>query len=200
MAKPRHKVRPDGARPRRRWLGMAAGLVIIVVIVAVVGVAMRRAGQPQSPRLATAASAPDGEFTTITGQTTTIAALRGQPALVWFVVTSCGSCAAGTQAMAQHIDAFAQRHVKVVELELADNLGAGSTDISRFGRQQAGAEFTHPSWVWGTASQALTTTYDPEGYLDVYYLLDARGKMAYVNSAPDSTMSSLLEHVNALPT
>ncbi len=202
MAKPRRIDRSGGhlRSPRRRWWGRATALVIVAVIAVVVGVALHRAGRPQSPHLAPTASAPDGEFTTITGQRTTIAALRGQPALIWFVTTFCSSCEAGTKTMAQHIHQFAQQRVKVVELKTADNLGGGGPDIATFGRQFAGAKFTHPDWVWGTASQALTTAYDPKGYLDVYYLLDAGGHIVYVNSAPDSTMDALLQHVVALRT
>jgi hypothetical protein len=86
----------------------------------------------------------------------------------------------------------------MVELEFFDNLGAGSSDIGTFGRQFAGDKFTDPDWVWGTASQALTTTFDPKSYLDVYYLINAQGQIVYYNGAPDSTMNSLVAHVKTL--
>jgi hypothetical protein len=52
----------------------------------------------------------------------------------------------------------------------------------------------------GNASQAVTSTFDPNAYLDVYYLLDANGAIRYYNTAPEATMSALLQHVNAFPT
>lgn len=170
----------DGRRrrpPRHRWRVLSA-VIAVGLVALVVGVAMHRAGQPQSAALASGALAPDGSFTTTSGQTTTVRAMRGQPTLIWFVSTSCGSCEAGTQAMAAQIDQFARHHVKVVELELFDNLGAGSSDIAAFGRSLAGPKFTDPDWVWGNASQAMTTTFDPNAYLDVYYLLDQRPRPA----------------------
>jgi hypothetical protein len=124
--------------------------------------------------------------------------MRGQPVLVWLVTTFCDSCAAGTQAMTQKIDEFAQHHVKVVELELADNLGGGGPDIATFGRRVAGKSFTHSAWLWGTAFQQLTSTYDPKSLLDVYYLLDARGRVIYINSSPEATMDALLARVTRL--
>ena len=184
-------------RPRR-WWSLASGLIIVVLVAVMVGVALHTSKHPQSASLAVGAPAPDGSFTTTKGDTSSIKALHGQATLVWFVSTSCGSCEAGTQAMAKQIDQFSQHHVKVVELELFDNLGAGSSDIRTFGHSLAGNKFGHPDWVWGNASQALTSTFNPKSYLDIYYLIDANGKIAYYNSAPEATMSTLLTKVKAL--
>lgn len=192
---------PRRRQRRLRWRYVIGVPLVVVVAVALgVGIANHNASQPQTDRLSVGAIAPDGAFTTVDGQATTIAALRGRPALVWFVTTFCDSCQAGTQVMAQQINQFTHHHVKVVELELHANLGGDGPDIATFGRQIAGNQFTNPDWLWGTASQALTTTYDPKAYLDVYYLLDAHGHIDYINSGPESTMSSLLDHVNALGT
>src|SRR5262249_4574909 len=67
-----------------------------------------------------------------------------------------------------------------------------------FARQRAGAASRDPGWTFGTASQALTRAYNPRGYLDVYFLLDSSGRVAYINSAPASTMSQLLAHAGGL--
>jgi hypothetical protein len=182
---------------RRRW-AVAGALLAAGFISALVAFSFHSASKPQTPRLALGAIAPGGSFTTVQGTHMRISSLQGHPALVWFVSTDCGSCEAGTQAMAAHIDAFAHRGVKVVELRLADNLGAGGTDIGTFGRQLTGTKFTQPDWVWGEASRSLTATYDPNGYLDVYYLLDAHGRIVDVNSSPDSTMDALLHQISAL--
>jgi thiol-disulfide isomerase/thioredoxin len=175
-------------------------MVVAVIVAAAIGVGLtgNNASQPQTGRLAIGASAPTGSFTTINGQTRSIADLRGQPALVWFVTTFCDSCAAGTQAMATKIDQFAQHHVKVVELQLAGNLGGDGPDIAAFGRDIAGARFSHPAWLWGIASQQLTNTYDPKALLDLYYLIDAQGHIVYINGSPDATMDALLQHINTL--
>lgn len=189
--------RTPSRRSGRRW-ALGGTLVILTLVAGLIAVSFHRASQPQSTRLALRAIAPDGTFTTVHGKPTLISDLQGHPALVWFVSTECGSCEAGTQAMAVRINQFARHGVKVVELRLADNLGAGGTDIATFGRQLTGAKFTNPDWIWGEASQTLTRTYDPKGYLDIYYLLDASGRIIYYNSAPDSTMNVLLQQVSAL--
>ena len=86
----------------------------------------------------------------------------------------------------------------MTELELADNLGGGGPNITSFGRQLVGKDFTNPTWLWGTASQRLTSAYDPKSYEDIYFLLDAKGHVVYINNSPASTLDGLLAHVNAL--
>lgn len=170
---------------------IAAGVAVLVT-------ATHASTASHDARLTGRAVAPDGEFTTLTGTPASVSAYRGQAVLLWFVTTFCGSCQAGTQAVAANIDQFANHHVKVVELELADNLGGAGPDIASFAAANAKTSLTNPNWIWGTASQQLTTTYDPGSYLDIYYLIDPAGHVVYANSSPDATMSPLLDHVRAL--
>jgi thiol-disulfide isomerase/thioredoxin len=188
------RVRPPAHARRqtqpRRWIGRAAIALAVVAAAAIVIIAT--AARSTKAPSASGQAAPDGSFTTTTGQTETISALRGQPTLVWFVATWCSSCQAGTTAMAQQIPKFAAYHVRVVELELADDLGQSGPPITVFGQQLAGSAYNNPDWIWGIASPKLTQTYDPNGYLDIYYLFDAQGRVVYVNSSPGATMGPLL--------
>ena len=113
---PRRRQRQQRRLPWRYVIGVP--LVVVVAVALGVGIANHNASQPQTDRLSVGATAPNGTFTTVDGQATTIAALRGHPAVVWFVTTFCDSCQAGTQVMAQQINQFTHHHVKVVELEL----------------------------------------------------------------------------------
>jgi hypothetical protein len=185
------------AQRRRRWIGYSAaglGLAFVVALIAI-SVTGRHAN---TLRPSIGARAPDGSFSTAAGETRTVSSLRGRPALLWFVATWCSSCQAGTQEMASSIDRFAGNHVRVVELEMADDLGQSGPSITDFGRQLAGSSYLNPDWTWGVASSSLTTTYNPSGYLDIYYLLDASGKVVYVNSSPASTMNQLLDAASTL--
>lgn len=186
--------------PRRRWWPAAVTLAVIAVGAAVLVTATHTSTASHDARLTGRAAAPDGEFTTITGNATSVSAYRGQAVLLWFVTTFCGSCQAGTQAVTANIDQFTNHHVKVVELELADNLGGSGPDIASFAATNGKTSLTNPDWVLGTASQQLTTTYDPGSYLDIYYLIDPAGHVVYANSSPDATMNPLLDHVRALTT
>jgi len=110
------------------------------------------------------------------------------------VATWCPSCQAGTQAVAGQAARLRAAGVQVVEVEDHADLGQPGPGIAAFGRQFAGAAYRDPGWTFGTASQAFTRAWNPQGYLDVYFLLGSSGKVAYINSAPASTMSQLLAH------
>jgi len=189
-------------RPRARllwWIGAGAAAVVAavaVVIAVTVGGRSTPGAGTSSPAggvaPAVGARAPGGTFTTVSGTARTISSLRGRPAMVWFVASWCPSCQAGTQALASKITAFARMGVRVVELEDYADLGQPGPGIAAFGHRFAGAAYHNPDWTFGVASQALTSAYDPQGFLDIYYLLDSAGRVTYINAAPGSTMSQLL--------
>jgi hypothetical protein len=137
-------------------------------------------------------AAPDGSFTTVSGKTMTIASLRGHKTLLWFVATWCPSCQAGTQATAGQAARLRAAGVQVAEVEDYADLGQPGPPMTSFARQYAGAASRDPGWRFGTASAALTRTWNAQGYLDIYFLLDSAGRVAYVGAAPASTMSQLL--------
>jgi thiol-disulfide isomerase/thioredoxin len=122
----------------------------------------------------------------------TVASLRGRPTLLWFVTTWCTSCAAGTKVMAQEIGRIAASGARVVELENNGDLGQAGPSMGQFARSLAGSAVENPAWILGEASSSLTRTYNPAGYLDIYYVIDTAGDVTYVSSAPASTMGQLL--------
>ncbi len=197
-------ARPKTRAARYRWMLAAAVVAVIALAGAVIGLhtvdtsAAGPGGSPSRASVSVGAAAPNGTFTTLTGTTSTIASLRGRPTLVWFVSTWCTSCQYGTQVMARNIGALRASGVRVEEVELYQNMGQNGTPIGSFAKQLAGAAVTNPDWSFGVSSAALTRTYDPKSYLDIYYLLNTHGKITYVNSSPGSTMAQLLRAASTL--
>ncbi|MDA8341276.1 MAG: redoxin domain-containing protein [Actinomycetota bacterium] len=191
----------------RRLLGGATALVLALVALAITlhlvntGSGTASAGGSSG---ATAASlpvgtaAPDGAFTTLAGGTERVEDLRGKPTLLWFVTTWCSSCEAGTQAMAQNVASFAADGVRVVEVENYADLGQSGPAMGSFAKALAGSAYSNPDWTFGEASPALTHTYNPRADLDIYYLIDGKGTITEVNSAPASTMPQLLSAARGL--
>lgn len=197
-ARSKGQGKPPVGATKRVW-----GIVAVLALAALV-VGLRSASRDRTPTgpagtmPAVGAPALDGSFTTVGQHTRTIATLRGRPALVWFVATWCSSCQAGTEALARNIDRFSSAGVRVVEVELYNDLGEPGPNIRTFGQQFAGPAFANPDWTWGTASKGLSFAYDPKGYLDIYYLLDAHGRIRYINGSPSGTMPQLLKAVGEL--
>jgi hypothetical protein len=161
------------------------------------GAAGQTAGVAQSAgRIGRAGGlAPNGTFTTPGGAVSTIAALRGAPAMVWFVAGGCASCAASIPAVATHLTQIRRDGVEVVTLGLwgdFPNGRRGATALVAFGRRSAGRPVLRPGWTWGMASRALSIAYDPTGTPDAYVLIGPNGHVRYRNSVPDSTMGQLL--------
>jgi len=200
----RRKAAEVAAARRRRWGFGSAGVAILLVVGVILG--LHVANQPSQSASTTASvatpaighAAPNGEFTTIGGSTASIASLRGTPTLVWFVTTWCSSCQAGTQLLAQDIGKFRADGVRVEELELYQDLGQNGPSIGSFARTYAGAEATNPDWSWGVSSAGLTSAYDPQSQLEMYYLLNAKGQVTYVNTPLVSTMPQLLQAAGRL--
>ena len=142
--------------------------------------------------------APNGTLTETSGSNLQISSLKGSPSLIWFVSTWCSSCQQGTQVMNGYISKFKALKVKVIEAELYDDLGQSGPSIASFGSQLAGNNFNSPNWIFATASQKVIQTYDPKSYLDIYYLMNSKGKITYINGSPGSTMSSLLAQAELL--
>jgi thiol-disulfide isomerase/thioredoxin len=190
------------SRKRRRDRALLGGGVaaVLAIVGLVVGlhVASSNAGTSSAATLPAGSMAPDAAFTTLAGKTETLSALRGRPTLLWLVTTWCSSCQAGTPVMAQNIPKLAADGVRVVELENYQDLGQSGPSMSAFSRALAGAAISNPDWIFGEASAELTRAYNPKAYLDIYYLINAQGRITYVNSSPASTMPQLLKAAEVL--
>lgn len=62
----------------------------------------------------------------------------------------------------------------------------------------AGALYGNSDWTFATSSSQLTRIYDPASDLEIYYLLNAKGQVSYVNSPLVSTVPQLLEAAKKL--
>ena len=195
------------ARPRRK--ARVAVLAIVMVMVVVAGGAFRahrsttRASSAPSSReeTRTSSDATTATYTLLDGRAVSLAALRGRPALVWFVAPGCSSCQASIPVMASHLSAFAVAKTRVLVLGIYGALPAGQAGLSQlasFGSATAGPEFSSPAWTWALASLRLTTAYDPEGVPDEYFLLDSAGRVVYTGATVVSTIGVLLGHLDSL--
>jgi len=197
----RQNARKVRARQHRTALAVGIGVLAILGVVLGLHFSSTPSSTSNTPMGTTRAVdllALEGTFTTASGQQVSVASLRGKPALLWFVTTWCSSCQAGTQTMAQNVSHLQSDGVRVVEVELYGDLGQSGPSLASFGQQLAGKQYDNPDWTFATASSVMTRTYDPGSYLDIYYLLNAQGRIVYVKGSPSSIMPNLLDEASKL--
>ena len=213
-----------GTRPRHRGRWIAGVLTVALLAGFVVRLAtfgtpssavVRPAARTRSSSGASKAAgssagaatslAPNGVFTTLDanaayvaklrGKDMSVSALRGKPVLLWFLVTSCSTCAASAPAIAKAMPSLEADGVHVVGLDLYGDIPPtqqGWGQLAAWAANNAGPAWSSAQWTWGMASKALSLAYDPSATPDVYFLIGPRGHLRYQNSVPVSTMPQLL--------
>lgn len=136
-----------------------------------------------------------GSYQSLSGQTVRLSSLKGHALMVWFIAGGCASCAASIPAVARHLGQLDRDHVHVIALGLSGDFSGkagGLSQLASFGSAAAGPTFSDRAWTWGMASAQLSERYDPSGIPDYYLLVNSKGEITYQNTAPVSTMDSLL--------
>jgi thiol-disulfide isomerase/thioredoxin len=124
--------------------------------------------------------------------------LRGHPYMLWMVASWCPSCETGSNVLATHI-AFLRAHgVRVVEMQLANDLGHPGPGLESFYRA-VGHAATSPNWYWGVLTDAQTAALDPKGNMDLYYLIDAHGRIIATDGNPAVTWDEIAHFATTAP-
>jgi len=116
--------------------------------------------------------------------------LHGHPYMLWIMATWCSSCEGGTSVVAQHIAELRARDVRVVQLEAANDLGYRGPPLSAFQRA-VGASGASSNWSWGQLTDQQMAVLDPDGYPDIYYLVDRQGRIVDISGAPAATWTRI---------
>ena len=178
----------------RKILGIAAVLIAIIVFAVFAdGLLVHKASAVSLP---VGITAPPRSFYFVNGTKGTIADFKGKTVLFYLVTTWCSTCAQGTSALASNISFFRSKNVSIVEVETYKDFNYSGEPIYQFTKQYAGNSSSY--MIDAYSGYNLTATYDPKGYLDIYYLIAPSGKIAYVNGEPSVTMDSLKAAINNL--
>lgn len=135
-------------------------------------------------------TAPAFTYRLLNGRQLTAKALHGRPYVLWMVASWCSSCEAGSRVVGDHIQFLRDRGVDVVEMRLAKDLGSPGPGLQTF-QKAVGMKAASPNWYWGELTQNQTLALDPKGYPDIYYLVDANGKVTAINGNPAVTWDQI---------
>ena len=179
-----------------------AYIAVVAVVIAVVyfAIAPSNTGHASSFMPPVGARAPNYEFVySSNGTVANVSSLNGKPVLLWFVATWCSGCAVGNEMLNGNMSYFKNHGIKVVEVELYNDLGYSGTPIASFVSDYAPAAEKYSNFESAVSSYGLTLAYDKDGYLDVYYLIGPNGKIIYENDGSlAATMPQLKSKINAL--
>ena len=140
------------------------------------------------------APAPEATFTTIGGEKMTLAQLKGEKVMFWYLATWCPSCIAGAQVLEDKNDQLGD--LTIVALETFGNAGFSGPSMRDFALQNAPNMLTASNWLWGNASQEGTQTYNPKNSPDIYYLIDEEGIVRDIDTAPASRINEIVTFAN----
>ncbi|MCL4376370.1 redoxin domain-containing protein [Candidatus Parvarchaeota archaeon] len=160
---------------KMKYILYAVVLVIAVVLILNFFVL----NHAKSTKLSVGETAPNYTFQLANGSTESLNNYKGEPLILWFVATWCGSCAQGNTAVADNLAFFKEHNVKILELEQYNDLGSPGMPISQF-ISEYGNNNTYVTG--GVASYNMTIAYNtpPTFQLDIYYLISPSGKILYV--------------------
>ncbi len=142
--------------------------------------------------------APNGNFTLLNGSTVNVNNYKGKTILIWLMTTWCSSCAQSTATIANNMTFFKDHKVKVFEIENYKDLGQNGMAIGPFIYYYAHNSSGANEIVGGISSKNLTFTYNPKGYLDIYYLIAPNGTIYYINGSPVVTINYLKQEIMSL--
>jgi thiol-disulfide isomerase/thioredoxin len=118
--------------------------------------------------------APDIKLYLTNGQIINLSYFRGQNVLLWFVATWCSSCQIGAQMLSSnYYQILHNKGYIIIVVELYNDLGQPGHSIEAFAEQFGGG--FKSGWFYATSTQEATLIYDPNGYLDIFYVINKNG-------------------------
>lgn len=175
---------------RRRWILLGVG----VAILALVTYAILHVPPPAQAQVGK--TAPDFTFTDLSGASHSLSSYQGQRVVLWWIAAFCSSCSQGTQYFAQSY--YSQYHsagVLMIEIEDYNDLGQPGPSLSSFASQNGYAG--QAGWILGAGPSDGTNAYNPNGYLDVYYVINPQGTVVSSGQGLSGSFSSALQQAVA---
>ena len=171
-------------------------IVVAVVIVLYASQKVYLAKGELNKNLTVGDYAPDSTFFFANGTEANLSSYKGHEVLLWFVATWCSGCAQGNELLNSSYKEFSEHGVKVLELELYNDLGYSGENIVNFVQNFAPEAYQKRVVIPAYASYNMTLIYDRQGYLDIYYLISPDGKILYENASLGATLPELLSEIN----
>jgi len=135
-------------------------------------------------------------LTLLNGTTINTATLKGHPFVLWFVTTWCSSCVESQQLLAsEYYPALHSKGILIVEVENYGDLGESGPTLLQYAQTYGG--LNQPGWLIGTAPEWVTQKYNPDEYLDIFYLVNQAGQIVGENEGLGAYLGSIIQDFSA---
>ncbi|SRR5579875_765836 len=167
---------------------VALGLVTIVHAVAsnssgggtptaVSGFGGANSGAAGGSTVASGKLAPAFTLTTLSGASFSLASAHGHPVVLYFMATTCDTCVAGSQGLAQAVQSAHVAGAQAVAIDV--NAGDSRSELAAF--VQATGVPTNAPVVWGVDTNDRITQAYGVLTLETTVVINAQGYIAYEN-------------------
>ncbi len=135
---------------------------------------------------------PDASFTSQSNRHS-LAEYKGHKVMLWLFSTWCHTCVAGVKAMQKKQAVWKKTGMVIIALRNFNNGGYPGVDMPTFMQRFAPRLKNLDNWITGEASKRMNQDLNQKKFPDIYFLIDEKGWVRAVNTAPNISMNLILK-------
>ncbi len=121
-----------------------------------------------------------------------IKSFEGKKVMLWLFSTWCPSCISGFNALAEKQPQLKKDNLTIIVLRNYKNGGYPGPTVTEFAEKHGKNLLKADDWVFGEASEDLEDKYNSKKYPDIYFLINEKGNIINISSAPAATLDDIL--------
>ena len=130
------------------------------------------------------------------GKQHTLSEYKGKKVMLWLFSTWCHTCVASVKAMQKQQAIWEKSGIVILALRNYKNGGYPGVDMPAFMQRFAPDVKKLNNWVIGEASEKMDEMLNKKKFPDIYFLIDQKGFVQMVNTAPNVTMKKIINFAN----
>jgi len=137
-------------------------------------------------------ASPDVSFVSSDGKEHRLDEYQGKKTMLWLFSTWCHTCVAGVKALEKKQTILEKQGLVILAIRNHNNGGYPGADMLNFMKKFSQKSVDSDNWVLGEASVQLYQQMNPLKYPDIFFLIDEKGLIQKVSTAPNINMKSIL--------
>jgi len=142
--------------------------------------------------------APDVSFVGSNGKEHQLEEYHGKRTMLWLFSTWCHTCVAGVKALEKKQTLLEKQGFVILAIRNHNNGGYPGSSMLNFMKKFSQKSVDSDNWVLGEASVPMYQQLNPLKYPDIYFLIDEKGLIQAVSTAPNINMKSILNFAQGM--